>query len=271
MLRKVGIVLKPGWLDSHAHLVSDELFENFEVIRENAIESGIDKICIICGSLDEFNRAIRVIGDDDLFDLALGIHPSSVNETSESDLDALMSHLDHPKVGFVGEIGLDFYWDQSFNERQKHFFIKQIEYANRYQKPIIIHMRNSSDAVYEILNANPVVMKGIAHCFTESITSAKRFVDLGYLIGVGGIVTFKNGQNIRDMVDFFDLSVLLTETDSPYLAPHPNRGKRNEPAYVSYVGATIAQIKNLSEEDVKKQIRSNYENLIKRGMYEDDC
>lgn len=260
--------MKIGWLDSHAHLVIDELFEDFEVLRENAIKSGIDKICIICSSLNEFDRAISVIGNDDLFDLALGIHPSSANKISEAELDALMMNLNHPRVGFVGEIGLDFYWDQSFNEQQLHFFIKQIEYANEYHKPIIIHMRSSSDETYEVLKDHPVAMRGIAHCFTESVDSAQRFVDLGYLLGVGGIVTFKNGQNIKDLVEHFDLSVLLTETDSPYLAPQPNRGKRNEPSYVSYIGSTIAKIKGISEDDVKKQVRTNYESLIKRGKYE---
>ena len=174
----------------------------------------------------------------------------------------MMSYLDEPQVKFVGEIGLDYYWDTSYTELQKEMFTKQIQYANAHNLPIAIHMRDSSDDVYEILKKHPVNRKGIAHCFTEDVESAKRFVDMGYYIGVGGIVTFKNGENIRNLVTELPQDRLLSETDSPFLAPQPYRGKKNQPAYVSYVGKEIAKLKGLTESEVQAIIYDNYHRII---------
>lgn len=250
------------WIDTHAHILSDGLFENFNEIKKNALKHNVKRICIICGSLKEIERAMDCVENDPMFDLAIGVHPGNVKDVSEDEFETMMSYLNHPQVKFLGEIGLDYYWDTSFNTLQKEFFIKQIELANKHDLPITIHMRESSDDVYEILKKHPVKQKGIAHCFTEDVNSAQRFIDLGFYVGIGGIVTFKNGENIKNLVLNLPFDRLLSETDSPYLAPVPKRGKRNEPAYVSYVGEYIAELKELSIEDTQTKLKENYERLI---------
>lgn len=250
-----------GWVDSHAHLMSRGLVEDFVAIKQNAIDANITKICVICGSLEEIENALALIENDPMFDLAVGVHPGSAKNITSLEFEAMMSYLKHPQVKFLGEIGLDYYWDQSYNDLQKALFIKQIEYANKENLPIIIHMRDSSDDVYHILKTYKVNKKGVAHCFTEDVTSARRFVDLGYYIGIGGIITFKNGENIRSLVRELPFDRILSETDSPYLTPVPYRGKRNESAYVSYVGKEIARIKKLPETEVQKVLMDNYNQL----------
>ena len=254
-----------GWMDTHAHLVSDELFERFDEIKQNAIDHGVTKVCIICGDMIEVKRALSVCEGDPMFDLAIGVHPSSVKDIPLSQQEEMFTYLKHPQVKFVGEIGLDYYWDQSFNELQKERFINQIEIANEHDLPIIIHIREASDDVYEILKNHKVNRTGIVHSFTEDVESAQRFIDLGFYVGIGGIVTFKNGENIRRLVLNLPVDKLLSETDSPYLTPVPYRGKRNESAYVSYVGKAMAELKGISDEEMQEIIKENYNTLTKES------
>ena len=253
-----------AWIDTHAHIVSDELFERFDEVIENAIKHDVDKIVVICGSMAEVERALSVCEGNDMFDLAIGVHPTSTKEVSIIEQEAMFKYLEHPQVKFVGEIGLDYYWDDSYKDLQIERLVQQINIANEFDLPIIIHIRSSSDDVFDVLRKHTVNRKGIVHCFTEDVESAKRFVDLGYYVGVGGIITFKNGDNIRDLVHNLPFDKILSETDSPYLAPVPKRGKRNESAYVSYVGEYIARLKGMSIVDTQKQLRKNYDRLIKK-------
>lgn len=253
-------MMKLGWIDTHAHIFSEE---DVDMIKQVALEHNVEKVCAILGSLDEVERAFLFAENDPFFDFAIGVHPGSVRDVTEQEFMKMTQFMASPQVKFVGEIGLDYYWDTSFKDLQKDWFKEQIKVANHYNLPISIHMRDSSDDVYALLKEHPVNRKGIAHCFTEDVQSAKRFVELGYHIGVGGIVTFKNGQNIRDLVMALPETVLLTETDTPYLTPHPYRGKKNQPAFVSYVGKEIAKLKGLDEETVQRLIINNYEALTK--------
>lgn len=248
------------WIDTHAHIFGEE--DDIDQIKENALNHNVKKVCAILGSLDEVERAYMYAKDDPFFDFAIGVHPGSVRDISEHEFEEMMSYLLWDQVKFVGEIGLDYYWDTSFNELQKDCFIRQIELANEYNLPIAIHMRESSDDVYNILKKHPVKRKGIVHCFTEGYDSAKKFEDLGFYLSIGGIATFKNGDNVRELIDNVSEDYLLTETDSPYLTPHPFRGKKNEPAYVSYVGKEIARIKGVEDVIIQKLIINNYNRLI---------
>ena len=253
-------MMKNYWIDTHCHIFDQD--NDIESIKQIALEHNVQKVCAILGTLDEVERAFLFAKDDPFFDFAIGVHPGSVREVTMAEFEKMMSYLDEPQVKFVGEIGLDYYWDTSYTELQKEMFTKQIQYANAHNLPIAIHMRDSSDDVYEILKKHPVNRKGIAHCFTEDVESAKRFVDMGYYIGVGGIVTFKNGENIRNLVTELPQDRLLSETDSPFLAPQPYRGKKNQPAYVSYVGKEIAKLKGLTESEVQAIIYDNYHRII---------
>lgn len=253
----------PGWIDSHAHLVSEPLLEKFETLKKNAVEHGVEKVCIICGNLKEIETALERIESDPFFDIAIGVHPGSVQDIDEEEFEKMMQYLDSPRVKFVGEIGLDYYWDTTYADLQMTYFKRQIALANKKQLPITVHMRNATEAVYEALRSNPVDKKGIIHCFTESVAYAEKFSKLGYTLGVGGVVTFKNGQNVRDILNAVPLSQIITETDSPYLTPVPYRGKENQPAYVSYVGKCIAAELEMDEEKLQKILWDNYTNITR--------
>ncbi|WP_342621658.1 TatD family hydrolase [Erysipelothrix sp. P66] len=258
-----------GWIDSHAHIASKGLVESFEALVMNAKAEGIDKICIICGSVEEIEDALeKTKTNPEMFDLAIGIHPCDVKDSKEEELEKMMTYINHPQVVCVGEIGLDYYWDDSNREEQKEIFKRQISIANESGKPIAIHVRNGElnamDDVIAILKTHPAAASGIVHCYSDTVENAQHLFDMGFYIGVGGILTFKNGQNVRDVLNIAPIDRILTETDSPYLAPVPKRGKRNEPAFVRYTGEKIGELKDLTPQEVRKQIHQNYKQLFKR-------
>lgn len=253
-----------GWIDSHAHIASDPLFESFDEIVVRAQEMGITKINIICGTLAEIERALSKVEGNPLFDLSVGAHPMELNSLQESELKAMEAYYTHPQVVCVGEIGIDYYWDDSYKAHQETMLIRQIELANRYELPVAIHVRNEKDGsdaiddVIRIFKEHPVNHHGVIHCYTDSVENAKTLLDMGFYLGFGGVVTFKNGQNVRDALDVTPTNRILTETDSPYLAPVPMRGKQNEPGFVSYVGK---HMNNHFGKDMREQLQENYKRL----------
>lgn len=253
------------WIDSHAHMVSEGMLEFFSELKTRSIESNVKKVLIICGSLEQIETAIELTNDDTMFDLAVGVHPTTVQERSLEEFEAMMKYLDHPKVVALGEIGLDYYWDETYKELQIEYFVKQIKIANEKKLPIIVHLRSSHDDVLKTLKSYPVDCKGVIHCFSEGVNEAKHYLDMGYYLGFGGILTFKNGDNVRDVLKVTPLDRILSETDSPYLAPVPKRGKKNEPSFVSYVGSALASEKELSEKVIQDQILENYLRLFNKS------
>ncbi len=251
------------WVDSHVHLVSDELFSKFDVLKSNMEKHQVEKALIICGNLEEVQRAFDKVEKDPMFDLAIGVHPSSAKRISEDERQAMYRYLSHPKVVAVGEIGLDYYWDQSFNDLQKEVFIEQIRQANKHQLPIIVHMRDSGKDLASLLQRHPVDRKGVIHSFSDE-TLTKTFLNMGYHLGFNGIVTFKNGDNVRRILEEVPVNRILSETDAPYLTPEPHRGKRNQPAYVSFVGKKLAELKDVSEDEMKAILKENYERVFHR-------
>lgn len=252
------------WIDSHAHMVSEGMLENFNDLKQRSIAMNVKKVLIICGSLEQVETAIKLTKDDDMFDLAVGIHPTTVQERSEEEFLSMMEYLDHPKVVALGEIGLDYYWDESFKDQQKEILIRQINIANEKNLPIIFHLRSSHEDLLAILKHHPVNAKGVIHCFSEGAPEAKIYLDMGYYLGFGGILTFKNGDNVRESLSVTPNNRILSETDSPYLAPVPKRGKTNEPSFVSYIGEELAKQRELNLVDMQKVIKHNYKNLFKK-------
>lgn len=258
--------MKEFWIDSHAHMVSEGLIEDFNELIENAKQSNVGKILIICGSLEQVHSALERVENNPMFDLAVGIHPTTVSERSEEEFLSMMEYLDHPQVVALGEIGLDYYWDETYKEEQKLIFKRQIELANQHKLPIITHMRNSWEDIYEILKEFPVQETGVIHCFSEGPEEAEKFLALGYYLGFGGILTFKNGDNVRQVLEVTPKDKILTETDSPYLAPVPKRGKRNEPSFVSYVGKKVGELTKTTPLVLMKQLQENYYRLFKKSQ-----
>lgn len=253
------------WIDSHAHIMSDRLYEDFDQIVEKAKENKVEKILIICGSMLEIHRALEKTENNPMFDLAIGVHPSDVDEISEKEFLEMMTYIEHPQVVAVGEIGLDYYWSIDYKKLQIKRFKEQIKIANDHDLPIIVHLRASKEDILQILTENTVKKGGVIHCFTEEVEDMRNFLELGFHIGFGGIITFKNGQNVRDALLECPMDRILSETDAPYLAPVPKRGKKNEPAYVMYSAQEIANLLKVEEKDLAKQLSNNYKNLFERS------
>lgn len=252
------------WIDSHAHMVSEGMIEHFKDLKVRCIEENVKKVLIICGSLEQVESALSLTQDDDMFDLAIGVHPTTVHERTQDEFLSMMDYLDHPKVVALGEIGLDYYWDESHSELQKEMLVRQIEIANEKNLPIIVHLRSSHEDLSSLLKDHPVNQKGVIHCFSEDVEAANLYLDMGFYLGFGGILTFKNGDNVRDVLAITPLNRILSETDSPYLAPVPKRGKKNEPSYVAFVGESISNNLERPASLIQNAIINNYKRLFKK-------
>ena len=254
-----------GLIDSHAHII-DSAYESAEAIVKAAENEGVDKIMIICSEFDQVAKAIELKRDNnERFDIAVGLYPGDVKDADDDILTELEKLLQLEGVNCLGEIGLDFYWQKDNKEEQKDFFIRQIELANKYNLPISVHSRDAAMDTLEILKNHPVNRKGIIHCYSQSVEMAREYVKLGYLLGIGGVVTFKNARVLKEVVKEIGLENLIMETDCPYLTPVPFRGKRNEPKYIRYIYEKVAELKGIEVEKVIDACRANYENLIHKA------
>lgn len=253
-----------GWIDSHAHLTSQDFDVDRAEMIERAKAAGLAKILLIGCGVENAKQAIALAETDDLFDVAIGFHPEDIEEMDEARYHDMESLWKHPKVVAVGEIGLDHYWHEEKEHKllQHKAFINQIDTANQLKLPILIHTRDAIQETYDILKSHPCLKAGIMHCYSGSVEMAKEFIKLGYIISLAGPVTFKNAHVPKDVARQLPLDKLLIETDSPYLTPMPFRGKRNESAYVAYVGKEICQLKELDESTLKAQMYTTYNRLF---------
>jgi len=193
----------------------------------------------------------------------IGLHPTSVNELVEKELDFVESELSTGKYIAIGEIGIDLYWDQTFKSEQTEAFRRQLHWAKQYQLPVAIHMRDSFNEVYEIVKEEADGnLKGVFHCFTGNETDAKKIIDLGFYLGIGGVVTFKN-SGLGDVVANLPLESLLLETDAPFLTPAPFRGKRNDSHYIPYIAKKVAELTHRSVEEIAEITTNNSKRLFK--------
>lgn len=188
---------------------------------------------------------------------AVGVHPDEVGALNEETFARMKELFAKPKVVAVGEIGLDYYWDNEAHDLQKKWFIRQLELARELDLPVLIHSREAAADTMEIMKQYGQGLNGVIHCYSYSKEMAREYVDMGYYIGVGGVVTFKNARKLKETVEEIPLSSILLETDCPYLAPEPNRGKRNSSLNLIYVAEKIAEIKGVTCEEVIAQTEAN--------------
>jgi len=245
-------------IDTHAHI--DMLADTAEAVRI-AKENNVKKIIVPCAYPKDLDTIYEIAQRyENVFGL-LGIHPTEVKDWDESIVNRIREYVKSPKIVGIGEIGLDYYWDKSFNELQKEIFIKQIRLANELNLPVCIHDREAHKDTFDILtgyNTNsPVVM----HCFSGSVEFARECINKGWYLALGGVVTFKNAVKMKEVAQKIPLENLLLETDSPYLTPVPYRGKENQPAYVKYVAEEIAKIKEMPVEQVAEITTKNAETV----------
>ena len=253
------------FIDTHSHLYSSKFDQDREKVIKDAINLGVEKFLLPNISSKYTKRMNDLCAEfpDNCFPM-MGLHPCDVNSASyERELQHVKEELEKEKYIAVGEIGLDLYWDKSTLGLQKKAFIFQIELAKKLQLPIAIHVRNSfSEAIEIIESLNDKNLRGVFHCFTGDIKDAKRVVNLGdFYLGIGGVLTFKN-SGLETTVKKIDIKHLILETDSPYLAPTPYRGKRNESKYIINIAEKLAETHNISIEKVANITTANAKNLF---------
>lgn len=251
-------------IDSHAHL--DD--ERFDPDRENIIsslkENGISLVVNPGSDLSSSIKSVRLSEEYENIYAAVGVHPHEAKAMSEETIEALRSLSAREKVVAIGEIGLDYFYDNSPRDIQKKWFLEQIRLAKEADLPIIVHSRDASQDAFDIINQEKDNrLRGVLHCYSGSEEMAREYIKLGFYISFGGPVTFKNSKVSKKVAQDIPLDKMLIETDSPYLTPEPNRGKRNEPSYVKYVARTIAEIRGISFEELAEKTAENAKNLFK--------
>ena len=255
-----------GLIDSHTHIQGKEYAGDTEAVIDRAGEAGVDKIIVVGGAGDMASNTAAVALADSWANLyaTVGMHPHDAKHVGEEELRQLKELVAHPKVIAVGETGLDYYYNHSPREVQREVFTQFIHLAGEKQLPLVVHERDGAQEAAELLReeGNGKV-QGVIHCFTGDYDAARAYLDLGFYLSFTGIITFKNAGALREVVRIVPLDKMFVETDSPYLTPVPHRGKRNEPAYVRFVAASIASLKGLSIEEVARVTTNNVRTLFR--------
>lgn len=263
------------FVDSHCHLTFPELSSQLPAIREAMAQAGVDRALCICTTLEEFDDVHALAMRHDNFWATVGVHPDNEGVT-EPTVAGLVERAGRPRVVAIGETGLDYYQMEERKggravtdlEWQRERFRTHIRAARQCAKPLVIHTRASSADTVAILkeegeDGSPGAAGGVFHCFTETAEVARAALDLGFYISFSGILTFKSAAELREVATFVPLDRLLIETDSPYLAPVPYRGKTNNPSYVPYVAAQLAQLRSLPVEEIAQRTSANFEQLFR--------
>ncbi|WP_249872224.1 TatD family hydrolase [Oceanobacillus saliphilus] len=236
--------------DTHVHLNARQFEEDREETIQRAFDAGVHYMVVVGFDRETIPLAVAIAEQYDTIYAAVGWHPVDAIDMTEKDLEWIEELSAHPKVVAIGEMGLDYHWDKSPKDIQKEVFRKQIRLAKKVNMPIIIHNREATEDIIEILqDENAAEVGGIMHCYNDSVDYVEACLNMNFYISLGGPVTFKNAQQPKEVAKQVPLDKLLIETDAPYLAPHPNRGKRNEPAYVKLVAEQIAKLREM---DVKE-------------------
>ncbi|HEK9103433.1 TatD family hydrolase [Bacillus pfraonensis] len=249
--------------DTHSHLNAEQFEEDLQEVIVRMKEVGVSYTVVVGFDEGTIKKAMELAETYDFIYAAVGWHPVDAIDMREEHLVWLEELAAHPKVVALGEMGLDYHWDKSPKEVQKEVFRKQIQLAKKVNLPIIIHNRDATQDIVDILEEeNAAEVGGIMHCFSGSVEVAKQCIDMNFLISLGGPVTFKNAKKPKEVAMEIPMEKLLIETDCPYLTPHPFRGKRNEPSYVKLVAEEIANLKGISYEEVAKVTTENAKSLF---------
>lgn len=245
-------------IDTHAHYDDKAFDEDRAELLESMTGEGVGCIVNIGSSLEACKRTIQLMEQYDFVYGALGVHPTDSGELTEDDIEWLKVQCALEKCVAVGEIGLDYYWDEPEREIQKKWFVRQLELAREVKLPMVIHSRDAAQDTVDIMKAERAAeIGGVVHCYSYSRELAKTFLDMGFYFGIGGVVTFNNGRKLKEVVEYLPLDRIVLETDSPYLAPVPFRGKRNDSRKLTHVIDQIVEIKGLTREEVIKTTMQN--------------
>ena len=252
-------------IDSHCH-INDELYrENPAEYVKDAEKAGVFEFLVVGFDEKSSELAVEISNQIPGCYAAIGIHPSDAKKAAADDLDKIKKLGSNKKVIAVGEIGLDYYWDkdEDVKKQQRDYFIKQIKIANALNLPISIHCRDAIEECLQILKENPVKRGGIMHCYAGSLEMSKEFIKLGFLLGLGGTVTFKNSVRPKEVASGVPSDSYVLETDAPYLTPHPYRGKENHSKYLYLVRDQIAELRGVTPDHVEKETTENFRRVFK--------
>lgn len=252
--------MQPVLIDSHTHLYLRQFDTDREQAVARATEAGVAQLYLPAIDSSTHEQMLQTERQFPVCRSMMGLHPCSVKEDVDQELEMVETYLAQRSFIAVGEIGLDFYWDKTFLQQQYDAFHRQIKLAVQHRLPVAIHSRNATDECIEVVAQYPA-LRGVFHCFSGNETQAKRIMELNFMLGIGGVVTFKNAGLDR-VVEQAGLSHLILETDAPYLAPVPYRGKRNEPAYTKLVAEKLASLLGVSPEEVAATTTQNAEKLF---------
>lgn len=251
--------------DTHIHLYAEEFTSDLNQVIVDAKSAGVSRMLLPNIDLTSINGMFKLVDEyPEMCFPMVGLHPCYVKEDYQEQLSQLKVFLvvNRQRVIAVGEIGLDFYWDLTFRKQQEEAFLMQLNWAEQFNLPISIHSRKSTQEIIQIIKDFGIGrVKGVFHCFSGSLVQARQAIELGFMLGIGGVVTFKN-STLADVVAATPLEHLLLETDAPYLAPTPYRGKRNEPAYLRLIAEKVAELKSISIDDVSSITSSNADRLF---------
>ena len=250
-------------IDTHTHLYVEEFKEDVNTVIQRAREEGVEKFFLpaIDSSETEALLALEKKYPATIFAMT-GLHPCSVKENYQEELLKIEKQLVERKFAAIGETGLDFYWDKTFSEQQYESLHIQANWAIKYERPLVLHTRNAMQETIEVIKSyEGQNLRGIFHCFSGSLENAKNIIDMGFLLGIGGVLTFKN-SGLDKVITEVDLEHIVLETDAPYLSPVPFRGKRNEPAYLKHIAQKLAEIKEVDVEEVAERTTANAERIF---------
>lgn len=252
-------------IDSHAHYDDEAFNEDREAVFDEIRKNGVIGVLNCAASYDSLKSTDKLTREYDFIFGALGIHPENANDMKENTLEEIKEYISkNDKIVAIGEIGLDYYWEENPpKEIQKEVFRRQMNLAREFHLPVIIHDREAHQDTLEIMKEFPEVT-GVVHCFSGSVEFAKECIRLGYYIGFTGVVTFKNAKKVVSVVKEIPIDKILVETDCPYMAPEPNRGKRNKSDYIEYIITRIAEIKEIDPYEANLKFNENFYRLIKK-------
>lgn len=247
--------------DTHAHYDDGQFDGDRRKLLASMADNGVGWIVNVSASYASCERVVNMAQEYPFMYAAVGIHPDEVGDLNEESFARMKELFKRDKVIAVGEIGLDYYWDNESHAIQKKWFIRQLALARKLNLPVLVHSREAAADTMEIIKEHGQDLRGVIHCYSYSREMAREYVKMGYYIGVGGVVTFKNARKLKETVEEIPLEAIVLETDCPYLAPVPYRGKRNNSAYIRYVAEEVGRLKGIAYEEVVAQTERNAKRL----------
>lgn len=247
------------FIDTHCH-ISKEYFDDIPNLIAKIVKSGVNKVIVNGCDMKSNLEVLKLVEKYDIVYGALGFHPTELDDFSDEQLIWLEKNINNKKIVAIGEIGLDYHYENTDKVKQKEVFEKQLQIASKYHKPVIVHSRDAINDTYNIISKYNVI--GSLHCFSSSKEMAERFIKLGFYIGIGGVCTYKNAKEIKEVIKAIDLEYIILETDTPYLSPEPVRKEKNTPCNIPIIASYIASLKDIDLSIVSKVTSANASRLF---------